>query len=58
MTHTSLGVMWTTVPHWFAADTQAVVRGRGGLGVEYGHPWIDSPIFDRLAGERFGNATA
>lgn len=51
---TSLGRMLDPYTH---ADTISVLSGMfsGFPGmVTRGNPWIDSPIFDRLAGERFG----
>lgn len=54
---TSLGRMLDPIPRWFRVDTEMVLDGtvaRHGLNVARGNPWIDSPIFDRLAGERFG----
>lgn len=36
------------------ADTRNVLNGAYGAVTHRGNPWIDSPLFDALAGERFG----
>lgn len=56
MIPTSLGRMLEPRDYTYD-DTAYVLSGEFPLPrmIARGNPWIESPIFDRLAGERFGS---